>query len=505
MNHPLPAVAQSKRSVVLVGTSVPKSPHFETQLELMVKHAATGARLTFVACNGDGIEFCDANRPHSWIDCRMCVGKRKSGLRALGLPVEMLDLRDLVERAEAESPFRARLKQDFTTLDELREYVFDGFDCGEAVTSSLVSAFEDLELDVRLRRNYVGRAIRSSVAIHKGLRHLLRERASPDTLVYVLNGRGAIHRGALRAAQLEGVDFYTHERGSHVSWYLLVPGTVPHNVDYRRTLIESIWAAGENDPDREAIGRAFFEKRRAGIINYNPSKLFLRYQEAGALPAGWLDAPERIVILGTTESERAALRGFYDPGFYRSQAEGMCRIVEGLAAAGFTGIAAIRLHPNSLREIGPLEQRLRAYGFPFLRVIGAADKTDTYALIGTATKAAVFWSNAGIEAAYHGLPVVLVGRAMYEGVGATYNPRSHEELIELLLSPLVPKPSENAIKYGYYMEKFGTPFEHVKLEGQHKARLNGKRIRSPYWLRHLRRVLKWLRLVPRMDRPDRSA
>jgi hypothetical protein len=495
MTHSLPDLAQSKRDIVFVGTSVLRAPHFEVQLELMMKHAESGARLTFIACNGDAIDFCGANPLHRRIDCRICVAKREKGLRIVGLPVNVVDIRDLIEAAEAASPFQAKVKQDFATAEELRTYVFDGLDCGEAATSSLITALRKLDVDVEKYRDHVNRAVRSSVAAHKGLRYFFRERATGDTLVYIFNGRGAVHRGALRAAQFEGVDFYTHERGSHVSWYLLVPGTVPHNVDYRKTLIEAIWAAGENDPNREAIGRQFFEDRRAGIINYNPGKKFLRHQEQGALPDGWLDDGERLVILGTTESERAALRGFYDPGFYRSQAEGMCRIVEGLAAANFKGIATIRLHPNSRHEIGPLEQKLRAYQFPFLRVVGASDKTDTYSLIATATKVAVFWSNAGIEAAYHGLPVVLVGRAMYEGVGSTYNPRNHEELIELLLSPLAAKDPANAIKYGYYMEKFGIPLTHVKLTGQHRCRLNGKRTRPPVWLLHLRSIMKSLRLL----------
>jgi hypothetical protein len=494
----------SKRDLIFVGTCARRSPHFEVQLELMIKHAGHGARLTFVQCNGDAITHCEANPFHRRLECRMCTGKRDSGFRAVGVPVERLDLGELISHADASDPFRSRIRKEFGTLAELADYKFDGFDCGEAVKSWFISEARNLEPDVTKHRDYVSRAVESSVSIHVAFRTLLRRRASSDTLVYLFNGRGPTHRAVLRACQSEGVDFYTHERGSHVSKYLLVPGTVPHNIEYRKRLIDEIWEAGATDPDRDKIGREFFGKRRKGILTYNPDVSFIRHQQSGSLPDDWMSSAERIVMLGTTESERAALQGFNRPGVYPTQAEGMCRIVEALAAASFTGKLVIRLHPNSKDEIGPLEEKLRGYDFPFLRVVGATAPTDTYALIATATKAAVFWSNAGIEAAFDGLPVVLIGRAMYEGVGATYNPQTHEEVVNLLLAPLAPKPTEGCIKYGYYMANYGTPLKHVEMIGRKRCRLNGHRVAPPFLLRHYYKLVRWLGRWSKMYEADRE-
>jgi len=502
-----PAVAEtepSKRDVIFVGTCARRSPHFEVQLELMIKHAEQGARLTFVQCNGDAINHCETNPFHRRLECRMCIGKRESGLRAVGLPIERVDLGEQIAQADAMEPFRERIRREFNTLAELSEYRFDNFDCGEAVKSWLISEARNLEPEVTKHRDYVSRAVDSSISIFVAFRMFLRRREAADTLVYLFNGRGPTHRAVLRACESGGVNFYTHERGSHVDKYLLAPNTVPHNIEFRKKLIDQIWEAGAANPNRAQIGREFFGKRRKGVLTYNPDVSFIRHQQSGSLPDDWLSNTERIVMLGTTESERAALRGFNQPGVYPTQTEGMCRIIEGLAAADFKGKLVVRLHPNSRDEIGPLEQKLRSYELPFLEVVGATGPIDTYALIGTATKAAVFWSNAGIEAAFDGLPVVLIGRAMYEGVGATYNPQSHEEVIALLLAKLEPKPAEGCIKYGYYMANYGTRFEHVEMLGRKRCRLNGHRIAAPFVLRHYYKLVRWLGDWNKMYEVDRE-
>jgi hypothetical protein len=255
MTAALVGTEPSKRDVIFVGTCARRSPHFEVQLELMMKHAAQGAHLTFVLCNGDAISHCEANPFHRRLECRMCTGKRDNGLRALGFPVEGVDLGELISQVDASEPFRSRTRKEFGTLTELADYQFDDFDCGEAVKSMLISEARNLEPDVTRHRDYVSRAVESSISIFVAFRMFLRRREAADTLVYLFNGRGPTHRAVLRACQSEGVDFYTHERGSHVDKYLLIRNTVPHNIEYRKKLIEEIWEAGAADPNRETIGR----------------------------------------------------------------------------------------------------------------------------------------------------------------------------------------------------------------------------------------------------------
>lgn len=477
----------SGRHIAFLGTAVPTSPHFETQLELMDKHAEAGDAITFIYCDGDGVCHCDVNQFHRRLTCWMCRGKRRCGLRALGREVVLVNLRELVEQAEAAQPFRARVRQDFPTVPELWNYTFDGYDAGEATLSTFISAIQQLEPDVIKHRDYLNRAVRSSVAIHKAIRHYLASRRC-DTF-YFFNGRGATHRGVLRACQMAGVECYTHERGSHVKKYLLTRNTVPHDIDYKKQRVEELWEQAAGDPNREAIARQFYEKRRKGVLTFT-NITYLTHQQKGMLPEGWMDGRERIALLGATESERAALRNFYPKHIYESQGDGICRVIEGLAAANFQGVLAVRLHPNSHLEIQPLLARLRRYPYPFLRVIGPKDETDTYALIQTATKVATFWSTAGVEAAYLGLPVVLLGRATYEDVGATYNARTHEEAIRLLLEPLPPRGQAGLLKYGYYMASYGTSYERVELQGVHKCRVKGRAVRSPYLLQQLDKLLK---------------
>jgi hypothetical protein len=67
----------------------------------------------------------------------------------------------------------------------------------------------------------------------------------------------------------------------------------------------------------------------------------------------------------------------------------------------------------------------------------------------------------GIEAVYWGKPVILMGPAYYQNLGACYFPKDDADLLRLLTSELAPLSQTAAVKYGYsILGKVGTPFLH---------------------------------------------
>jgi hypothetical protein len=109
-------------------------------------------------------------------------------------------------------------------------------------------------------------------------------------------------------------------------------------------------------------------------------------------------------------------------------------------------------------------------------IIPPGSDISTYSLLRKCEKVLTFGSSAGIEATYWGKPSILAGITFYRELGATYNPDTHEELIQLLRANLAPKSRESALMYGYYMKTFGRPFRHFQAEGIHKGRFKGKTI-----------------------------
>jgi len=138
------------------------------------------------------------------------------------------------------------------------------------------------------------------------------------------------------------------------------------------------------------------------------------------------------------------------------------------------------MHPNCVRTKSDFTEQLRTLPFPFLRVIAPEQKVDSYALVQTAQKVLTWGSTIGIEAAYWGIPSIVVGWAEYNHLGSNYTPASHEEVMDLLRKPIAPKPIAGAIDYGFYSKSFGTPFKYVTPWGPFFALFKGSPVRPRY-------------------------
>jgi hypothetical protein len=88
-----------------------------------------------------------------------------------------------------------------------------------------------------------------------------------------------------------------------------------------------------------------------------------------------------------------------------------------------------------------------------------------------------FGSTTGIESVYWGTPSILAGRCYYAHLDGTYNPDSHEELVDLIRSRLEPKSVEPALMYGYYQMTAGEPYRYFRAEGMYRGRFKGRRVR----------------------------
>jgi len=459
--------------IVVFGV-VPHSPHFETQLELMQKHQLAGDSVSYVFCDS-ALRHCDANPDNDRLFCKACEGKRLRGLGFLKHPVEMRKLSGLINAGDADG-----VRLEFPDLEMLTDYRFDDYDCGEAVSSSLQSHAKTIYPRLEAYRDFIARAMMSSVLLHAAASRYLSQ-VRPD-LAYVFNGRAATARGLLRACQKQRVRFYTHERGSSIDSYMLAENTVPHDVDYRGAEIRQHWAVNPNLAEKEEIAARFYANMRRGKLAYREAN-YLKHQQSGCLPACWSEGKERIVFFSSTETERAALKGFYQRRIYTSLLDMVSRIIGDLKKSGFKGVFVLRMHPNSHDEYAMMLPRLAELDpGDFFHVIPPSEKVDTYALLDSADKVLVATSTLGMEAAYAGVPCISLERSNYDKLGSTYSPMTHEEVMDLLAQPLQPKDKLGAIMYGYYTLTFGHRFTWVAMRGQNKCSFNGKKLRSPRWL-----------------------
>lgn len=476
------------KHIVLFGVQ-PHSPHFETQLELIEDHQAAGDHVSYVSCDS-ALPYCDANPSNDPLFCRACEGKRRKGLRLLSQRPEVIRLSTLIPSPDWDVSPTAF--PDLATL-EAHRCTFQGheYDCGEAVTSSLLSHLRTIYPDFAAQRDFIHNAMRATVALYKGTRRFLHER-KPDQ-AYFFNGRAATGRCFVRACQHEDVRFFTHERGSTIDSYALFENTIPHDVDYRQKIIREHWDANPDVAEKERIAKEFYASMRKGKLAYRETN-YLKGQVPGHLPKAWRERQPRYVLFSSTETERAALKGFYQRRIYSSLADMLTRIVSDLKAAEFRGVMAVRMHPNSADEFAHLMPRLNAIGgTDFLHIIPPGESIDSYALLDSSDAALVVTSTLGMEGPYSGIPTISLERSNYDLLGSTYSPATHAEVMDLLSRPLEPRDRLGAVMYGYYTLTFGRKFRYTTMKGQNKCSFHGRKVRAPRWLDHLMKLRNKLR------------
>jgi capsule polysaccharide modification protein KpsS len=114
-------------------------------------------------------------------------------------------------------------------------------------------------------------------------------------------------------------------------------------------------------------------------------------------------------------------------------------------------------------------------------VIEAGSDVDSYTLCEMADKVITFNSTMGVESVYWGTPVILIGRAYYEGLKCFYKPKDHEEVITLIKSNLEVKNKTESLKYGYWQLRLGTEYRYYKSSGVTSGFYRNVIIK-PYWI-----------------------
>jgi capsule polysaccharide export protein KpsC/LpsZ len=147
----------------------------------------------------------------------------------------------------------------------------------------------------------------------------------------------------------------------------------------------------------------------------------------------------------------------------------MQRILPVLASRSEVQVV-IRIHPGETLTVGPSVMEIIHNVLPELpshiRLIGPAEKVNSYDLMEIADLALVYTTTAGLEMALRGIPVLVSGRAHYRSKGFTVDSDSWEEYLAALdraLSSaperLTPEQVELAWNYAYtFFAEYPRPF-----------------------------------------------
>jgi len=457
-------------NVVVFSAYALNSPHFETELEIAQGHADAGDRVSILTCGGE-MAACDPNPYHDAPRCAKCIGRRNAGLALLprSIVVEPFYRLTAEDRRELEE-----LPTHFESQEELKRLRVGEFDIGFAALSSLISKVREPRVDLVAHGSLLRGLLLAAWTVHRSMLHYLDSHAVDR--VYVFNGRYAPMRAVLRACQERSVECYTHERGRDPRQFILMRNTTIHDIGMVHNLIWETWNAPGAESDREKVARDWYEIRARG----KDERSHVAGQQRKRLPVDWDGTKRNIAVFVSSEDEVASISDAWRNPLYETQTAGLQAIVESLRSDPRDIHLNIRAHPFLSLIDNAQTRDLAKLDAPFVTVIPPADPVDTYELMRSSVSVLTFGSTAGIEAAYWGIPSILAGMTYYRDLGVTYNPATHDELIQMLYRDLEPTPIEPTLAYGYFWPTFGVPHRYFTPDGHFKGRFKGVRVRPSF-------------------------
>ena len=381
---------------------------------------------------------------------------------------------------------------EFDSLESLMQFKHGNFEAGVGVASSLVSNERNSRPDLVKNNASIRTMIESALRVYAFARATIeQERAD---LVYVFNGRFCNYRAVMSAGLDAGIEVLVHERGGTRDKYDVQP-FMPHEAARFQEKIVSTWAKSKDDPGVRERGASYFIDRRAGM---DPTWMsFTDQQKKDFLPA--IDANKRVVtFFSSSEDEFVSVGGVFELTSWKSQYEAITELIN-ICKRHPDIQLFIRLHPHLREKSHADQQRWLSLGnIENVTVISFDSEVDTYALIERSDVVVTAWSTVGIEAVFWGRPSITIGPSFYTALGATFQPRSVEELADLISADLVPADRDLAIAYGSYMGGYGTPFRYYEAEGLFNGKFMGIDLQAAPEAR-----LRWLKLRQILTKPAR--
>ena len=453
--------------------------HFETDLEIAQRYIDRGHEVVFLRCSGQ-LPVCTTNIDCPNVKCLSCRSRFDNGISMLSPSVN--DIKTLKRPNEVPS------WPKFSSIQELMEFEIDGIALGRGVASSLISRLgREHKLDTTKEFKNVCLELDAAFIVMQNSLVVL-ESTRPDRVV-LFNGRFSTLHPMVEVCKKMGVDYEVHERGATHRQFITRLNESIHSIEAAEREIYELW--GDGGGEKEAAAYDWFLNRRKGKTQQWFS--FVKDQEPTKLPACFDLGKRNILICNSTIEEYCAISGWE-----RTPIGDDNEVIEKILL-NFESrkdfVFYLRCHPNlkntdntQVRELNDLARRYKNIVF----ILPESD-VSSYALLDNCEKVITFGSTMGAEAVIYGKPSIVVGPALFQGLGATYNVDRSDVLINLIeRSDLPAKPQLGALQYGYWESKRGQFFKYYDADDLATGRFKGKQLKAALTLRILGRLNRLL-------------
>lgn len=304
-------------------------------------------------------------------------------------------------------------------------------------------------------RDYVLAAIRSYAWAYDQARALIEQRDC--TAIVVFNGRFLHDSAASAAAEMLGLPVLSYDKGGYDTGFdLTIDGTHDWPALQRRMLrMYDQWPVDE----RDVLGSQWFEGRRQHTDAQN--ELFVGAQQVGT-GIERDDAGVLVAYFSSSGDEIAELDLDW-ADYFHGQPGALQAVADICRELGYRLL--VRTHPHKRfkpkRDVEDWHTAVAAAA-PDIH-LDEHSPVDSYTLMRQADVVVTFGSTTGVEAAYAGRPVIVMGPSAYDELGCAIRPANVEELHAALA---VPRTGDRAgaISYGLMMMRRGFAFEYVRTD-----------------------------------------
>jgi len=348
---------------------------------------------------------------------------------------------------------------------QIRSLTYHGGPMGRAILNVLPETQTPTTDSYFWPKRWVRSCARSYAWSYDQTAALIRDREITSVVVY--NGRFLHDRAVSGAAQDAGIPVLYYDTGGIDTDFDLTD-SVTHDwtdLQHRMLAMYDRWPVEE----RDALGSTWFEERRNHTAADN--SLFTETQEIGAS----IDRPdaECVVVYFSSSGDEIAELELDWSRFIGDQPEALLRVAEECRRRPDHALI-VRSHPH--KRMKP-EQDVAEW-------FEAADRAqpdlhldpfspvDSYELMKLADIVVTYGSTTGVEAAYAGKKVIVLGPSAYDELGCADFAGSREELAAAMDSREAGSWS-GAVSYGLMMRRRGFLYEAVERIGSGGYRLAG--------------------------------
>lgn len=302
-------------------------------------------------------------------------------------------------------------------------------------------------------RKWVEACIRSYAFAFDQAAALIAQRQATAAVVY--NGRFLHDSAVAGAAAQAGIPVLSLDSGGlDTDFDLTIDAT--HDWSALQGRMRAMYQSWDSN-ERDAIGASWFEDRRSHADPLN--SLFVATQVIGK----GVEAPRdrRLVVYFSSSGDEISELDLDWGDYFHGQPGALGALAEVCRSRSDTTLV-VRTHPHKRvkprRDVEEWHKAVEAAA-PDVHLDEHAD-VDSYTLMRQADVVATYGSTTGVEAAYAGRPVIVMGPSAYDELGCATRVMDQSGIRRFLDEPRAGDVS-GAIAYGLMMRRRGFNFHHV--------------------------------------------